>query len=300
MKSSVVGQLGRRLPVARDLWHDVRAVWRARRNGAARCLRLSEAGNFYSPIPNSADRVCHEQAMLSDQLDGIDLRVDAQRRLLRTFFNLGFRIPLPQPHGRFHVPNTYFSYGDAEILTGMILHFKPKRIIEVGSGFSTALMLDISEHYHAMDIACIEPFPHRLRSLTRPTDKFELMQAPAQQVSSDYFASLERNDILFIDSTHVAKAGSDVLHLFFRVIPRLKPGVIIHVHDVFWKFDYPAEWHAEGFAWNEAYFVRALLMHSSFVEILYFNAQMCRDPEIEQYWPAAFGKGQSLWLGVKG
>jgi hypothetical protein len=91
-----------------------------------------------------------------------------------------------------------------------------------------------------------------------------LLELKVQDVQLAEFARLQAGDILFIDSSHVAKTGSDVLHLYFEVLPRLAPGVRIHVHDIFLPFDYPRRWVLdENRSWNEQYLLRALLMYSS-------------------------------------
>lgn len=85
------------------------------------------------------------------------------------------------------------------------------------------------------------------------------------------FSELKANDILFIDSTHVSKLGSDVNSIFFNILPRLNSGVIIHLHDIFWPFEYPASWIQDGRAWNEIYILRAMLQHNKDYSILFFS-----------------------------
>ena len=133
----------------------------------------------------------------------------------------------------------------------LLRRYCPKRIIEVGSGFSSALMMDSNDRFldGSIRFTFIEPYPERLRSLLTEQDNgcMELLQTVVQNVPCEPFASLERNDILFIDSSHVAKIGSDVSnYLVFEILPRLKPGVVVHVHDVMWPFEYPKEWLMEG------------------------------------------------------
>ena len=148
------------------------------------------------------------------------------------------------------------SSKQAIILYALLRRLRPKRIIEVGSGFSSALMLDSNDRFLDGSICStfIEPYPERLRSLLTEHDKgrIELLQTAVQSVPRDVFAPPVTNDILFIDSSHVTKIGSDVNYLLFEILPRLKPGVVVHVHDVMWPFEYPKEWLMEGRAWNEA------------------------------------------------
>jgi hypothetical protein len=120
-----------------------------------------------------------------------------------------------------------------------------------------------------------------------------------QNVPLERFAALEAGDILFVDSSHVAKTGSDVVHLFGQVLPRLAKGVRVHFHDIFWPFEYPEEWIREGRAWNEAYLLRAFLQFNSAFRIVLFNSYLGlhhRDL-VERHLPLFLqNTGGSLWL----
>ena len=139
-------------------------------------------------------------------------------------------------------------------------------------------MLDVNEKFYddKIDLTFIEPSPDRLLGLMKEKDRerCRILQKPVQEVSSALFSSLGEDDILFIDSSHVAKTGSDVLHLFFNVLPSLSKGVIVHFHDVLWPFEYPNAWLECGRAWNEAYMLRAFLQYNSAFRILYFNSMI--------------------------
>jgi hypothetical protein len=112
--------------------------------------------------------------------------------------------------------------------------------------------------------------------LLRPEDNVDVIAAPVQDVPVETFTSLEPGDVLFIDSTHVAKAGSDVVWLFLRVLPRLAKGVVVHVHDVFWPVEYPAQWLREGRSWNEDYLLNAFLCHNDAWRIELFSSWLWR------------------------
>ncbi len=158
----------------------------------------------------------------------------------------------------------------------MLRHLKPARIIEVGSGFSSALMLDTRDQHTDWEsqFTFIEPFPDRLNNLLRETDRtsVQLIESPVQQVDPKLFQTLKAGDLLFIDSSHVSKIGSDVNLLFFEILPKLAAGVYIHIHDIFWPFGYPVEWIREGRAWNEAYLLRAFLVCNASFEICLWNS----------------------------
>jgi predicted O-methyltransferase YrrM len=178
-----------------------------------------------------------------------------------------------QANFRYYFDNIWYSYADALSLYTTILNHKPARIVEVGSGYSSAIMLDMNEHLLAnrMELTFIEPDPDRLFSLLKAEDKTMARIIPeiVQQVDLSIFKELRAGDILFIDSSHTSKAGSDVNFLYFEVLPLLAKGVLVHIHDIFWPFEYPAEWVMEGRCWSEAYLLRALLMDTRRFEILY-------------------------------
>ena len=172
----------------------------------------------------------------------------------------------------------WFDDGDAGLLHSMILEYKPKRIIEIGSGFSTCVMLDTNEYWldNQIEITCIEPYPHRLMENIRNKEKIEIRSEFVQHVPLEVFDSLEANDILFIDSSHVVKAGGDIIWEYFHIIPRLKDGVIIHIHDIIYPFTYPERWILQGRAYTEAFILRAFLMNNNRYEILFFNSMMIK------------------------
>jgi predicted O-methyltransferase YrrM len=239
-------------------------------------------GHFYSPIP-SIDEVRKDSDRLfatpSRTLPGIDLREDDQLALLEVFADRYYREmpfgPTQSPAHRFYFENPMFSYADALSLYSVIRHFEPKRVVEVGSGFSSALTLDTNDLFFNGRIRTtfIEPYPDRLMSLLRGTDKDHatVIQNRVQDVGLDLFAELEPNDILFIDSTHVSKIGSDVNRIVFEILPILAKGVLVHFHDIFLPSEYPPQWIYEGCAWNEAYLLRAFLQFNDRFEILLLN-----------------------------
>ncbi|MGV3557526.1 class I SAM-dependent methyltransferase, partial [Larkinella arboricola] len=209
---------------------------------------------------------------------------------------------------RYYYHNDVFSFGDAIMLHTMMRHFQPKQIIEVGSGFSSAVMLDTRELVgdEALKLTFIDPKPERFFTLLRPDDwqKVRVLEFGVQSIPVYLFETLQSNDILFIDSTHVAKTGSDVNYIFFDILPNLNSGVIIHFHDIFYPFEYPEEWVLgwKGFGWNESYMLRNFLMYNHDFEILLFNSFL------HQQYPGWFAEhmplflnnpGGSLWLRKK-
>ena len=151
---------------------------------------------------------------------------------------------------------------------------RPRRVIEIGSGWSTCVTLDTCERFldEPPDLLLVEPYPERLLELVHEGDieRFELERVQLQDVPLTRFGSLQPNDVLFVDSTHVTKVGSDVNHLLFEILPRLAPGVYVHIHDIQYPFEYNARWISDGRFWNEAYLVRAFLQYNATFEIALF------------------------------
>lgn len=199
--------------------------------------------------------------------------------------------------------NDYYSYGEGIILFCMIRHIQPKRIIEVGSGFSSAVILDTNELFFNYAISCtfIEPHPERLVSLIKKGDKnrIKIIQKKLQDVDINIFSDLSAGDILFIDSTHVSKVGSDVNCIFFKILPYINSGVYVHFHDIYYPLEYPKEWIYEGRAWNEAYLLRAFLQYNDSFKIQFFNsflAHLYRDKLIQDMPLFMKNPGSSIWI----
>jgi methyltransferase family protein len=263
-------------------------------------------GHFYSPIPSADDRRRATRVReLPREIPGVDLQEDAQRALLEKMLPLYGSLGFTAEPGRrrYHYENTFYSYSDAVHYALMLLHHQPRRVIEVGSGYSSALLLDIAEQTASdrpIDMTFVEPYPDELAALARPGDlDGRLVQSGVQDVELSRFTALEAGDFLFIDSTHVAKAGSDVNYLYFEVLPRLASGVFVHVHDIFYPFEYPSDWINEGRSWNEAYVLRAFLEHNDAFEIVLFNTFL---QSFHEAWYAANmplclkNRGGSIWL----
>ena len=205
---------------------------------------------------------------------------------------------------RFYYYNPFFGCHDASVYFSMLLELRPKRVVEVGSGFSSRLLLDTTEQFLGGDtaITLIDPSSETFDSLL-PTAHTRLLSCPVQDAPVELFDELETNDILFVDSSHVGKTGSDVNYYLFQILPRLKPGVVIHIHDMFWPFEYLEDWVLwEKRSWNEAYLVHAFLQYNSAFEILYWNnyAFHFLGAELCEAMPLCMGnEGGSLWIRKK-
>lgn len=264
-------------------------------------------GHYYSPIPNLDELKKNENKIFNseDLLDGIELNDNSQMTLFNDLKNYYPDLPWTdsKSNNRYYYQNDFYSYGDAIILHSMIRHLKPKKIIEVGSGFSSAVIMDTNEIFFGNSISCtfIEPFPERFLSLIKEKDlnKITLIQKNLEDVDLNIFSSLSDGDILFIDSSHVSKVNSDVNFIIFKLLPFLNPGVHIHFHDIFYPFEYPKEWIYEGKFWNEAYILRAFLQFNNSFEIEYFSTYFHKkfhDLIMKDMPLIAKNTGGSIWI----
>jgi predicted O-methyltransferase YrrM len=266
-------------------------------------------GHYYSPIPSRAEVRAHEQNIWSAwprQLPSLELNEEGQVALLEELKQYYRDLPFgdkPKQGLRYHFENGYFSYSDAIVLYCMIRHLKPRKIIEIGSGYSSAVMLDTNDLFFSKAVSCtfIEPNPQRLLSLVKGADrdKCSIITAPLHDVGTDLFKGLSHSDILFVDSSHVAKVHSDVNLILFEILPILEEGVTIHFHDVFYPFEYPKEWVYQGKAFNEAYLLRAFLQYNKIFQIQFFNSFLTyfyRDRFLSEMPLCLKNTGASIWL----
>ena len=267
-------------------------------------------GHFHSPVvdPETVrDYVAESRATDPCDIAGIEIPLAEMEKFWRRHEALIAATPFsenPDPRWRYHVAGGPFPLSDATVLRAMIHAHRPRRIIEIGSGYSTACMLDAADEAGLSDlqITCVEPYPSRLLSLLRPGDEHHVTieQRPVQRMPLDAYRSLEANDILFIDSTHVLKTGSDVHYELFHILPSIRRGVIIHFHDCQFPFEYPDRWiFDENFSWNESYALRAFLMWNTRFAIYFWGGAFVRSfrPLVRQTFPRFLpNSGGSIWL----
>ena len=177
---------------------------------------------------------------------------------------------------RYYFHNNWFGEADGVFYFFMLRYLKPKQIIEIGSGFSSCVLLDSNELFFNNTIKCtfIEPEPTRLLNNIKKTDSIVLLQSNIQNVELDVFKDLEPNDILFVDSSHISSYESDVNYIFFKILPLLKTGVYIHFHDIFPNFEYPVEWIRKNDKINETYLLHAFLMYNTCFSIEMFPSYL--------------------------
>lgn len=250
----------------------------------AKVENLFPQGNYSSSIVDIHYIEKNEGNIFKDDLreeSGIELNLNNQLELLHLFSKEGNILPFSDKENeelRFYGDNDFFHTSSAHILSHIIKTYNTNKIIEAGSGYSSAVMLDVNEKVrnNKIQLTFIEPYPERLKSILKPEDNVDLRECKLQEVDLKFFKQLEKGDILFIDSSHVSKTGSDVNYIIFEILPVLNPGVIIHFHDVFYPFEYPKEWVYEGRGWTENYILRAFLQYNEQFEILFWEDSLCK------------------------
>jgi predicted O-methyltransferase YrrM len=262
--------------------------------------------HFYSPVPNVGELSKRDW----DRKIGESLAFDASKQLdwvrgLQAWNKELADVPAEADASRahlYHWNNPGFAPLDASVYYAAIRQYQPRRIIEVGGGFSTLIAAQAVRMFPADQrpaLTCVEPFP--VEALTIGVEGLDrLIGSPVQDVPLHLFDQLEVNDILFIDSSHVSKAASDVNYLILEVLPRLKPGVLVHIHDIFLPWDYPRDWvlNLRNF-WNEQYVVHAFLLCNSGFDVLAANWFLSREhrPALVEALPSTpVQSGDSLWL----
>ncbi|MGB7442588.1 MAG: class I SAM-dependent methyltransferase [Coleofasciculaceae cyanobacterium] len=229
--------------------------------------------HYYQPVFN-VHKLPDETWTEAKTMHGIDLNPQDQLALLQKFNYTSEleNIPLDQPSESldFFYNNPSFCSGDAEILYSMIRHFKPKNFIEIGSGFSTmmakkALDKNRQEGKPAKHLS-IEPYEIPWLEQLH-LDK--VVREKVEDTDSLVFKELEENDILFIDSSHVVRTGGDVVTEYLNILPNLRKGVLVHIHDIFLPYDYPREWIQKyRYFWTEQYILQAFLSYNSSFKVL--------------------------------
>jgi len=171
----------------------------------------------------------------------------------------------PESLADFHLPNGSFESGDAEFLYSMVRHFKPSKVIEIGSGHSSkiaslALGKNQSENRNSYEHILVEPYPKDWLATIEGTD---VRISKIENCGFDWSVDLKSGDLLFIDSSHMIRPGGDVLKEYLEILPKLASGVIIHIHDIFTPMDYLERWREDNVLfWNEQYLVEAILANS--------------------------------------
>lgn len=283
-----------------------RSAYRGLRRGFSKVGLHVVLKTFYSPIPD-LDELPPGAFERRSELPAIGWDLDAQLEDLTARFAPAmaeFHVPAPAAGDRWHyAPNDSYSVPDAVVLHGIVRTLKPRRIVELGSGHSTLVTAAAARanaaEGHPVTLEVFDPFPGvagpGLPGLTR------LERTAAQDVPFATFASLRSGDILFVDTTHTVKIGSDVNHILLEILPRLAPGVVVHLHDIFLPYEYPRPWLEDfGLYWTEQYLLQAFLAFNSGYEILasVYALKRERPAEMAALLPPGNweGLGAAFWM----
>jgi len=223
--------------------------------------------HYYEPYIDA--RALNARSTIQQRtLPGIDWNISEQLRLLQSFTHtaeLSYFGNFRTEDRQFQLGNGSFESGDAEYLYQFIRTKKPRRVIEVGSGHSTLLARDAismnarEDSTYACDHLCIEPFEAPwLEGLG-----IKVLRKKVEDVEPSTFQSLQSGDLLFIDSSHVIRPQGDVLVEYLQIMPSLRPGVFVHIHDIFSPRDYLPDWQTKNiWLWNEQYLLEAFLTNN--------------------------------------
>jgi len=261
-----------------------------------------EPGHFYSPVSYLQDG--EQLKGWIPRSDEINMNVKRQISNLAKISTRGIVFNEVKTEGKaYFSKNDQFAEGDAFTYSGVLKLAQPRKVVEIGSGFSTAVLYDTKAELRRLrEIVLIEPYPDRLMSLLALDKSTTLIQSNVQDVPIEVFSSLKSRDILFIDSSHVAKTNSDVLFEVFSILPYLAKGVWVHIHDIFWPFEYPEAWVKQGRSWNELYVIRSWLAYNKKVSIQFFSHYLFS--EHRKNWSShipdsVVNPGGGLWLRIE-
>jgi hypothetical protein len=265
-------------------------------------------GHYGSTLPSGADIRKHRAKLFNPPgltNDGVELNTKKQLELLNEFASYHDDFAPDKdasPSRLYYYRNDMYGFADGLVLYCFLRHFKPTKVIEIGSGHSSGLMLDCAKGYlPETHFIFVDPYSTTIADVLSKHSggNYQLIREPVQEVDLTVYSDMRENDILFIDSSHVLKIGSDLSTILYSILPSLNAGVIVHFHDIIFPFEYYETMLREGRAWNEIYFLRAFLQFNSSFEILFFNSflEQVHSGEVRGKMPNYFRSGgSSLWL----
>lgn len=303
--------LGLRLIKASRVYDGYFASWRGPNFDKAQALGLHILPvHYYSPIPdiralNIDDATPKFMATSDDQkAAALTSLADLSERFGDALSNIAAR-PGPTTQA-FSLKGAPYAPVEADLLYGYTRRDKPARIVEIGCGHTTLLMAEAirdaqADGAYAPNYICIEPYrPDYLK--TPPAEVSEFLDKPLQALDFALFDSLNAGDLLFIDSSHVVNYDSDTVHELLRILPRLKPGVMVHIHDIFLPYDYPNDWmQTKRFFWAEQYMLAAFLQDNPTYEVAFPLHQLWKEDqtrlkEIMPWIPDGCAAPGAFWL----
>ena len=276
--------------------------------------------HYYLPIPEELD-VSNGFWEKTSDLIGLDMNVPlALDHLKNVFphymeeFRSKFPVYATNNPEQFYLINGGYMAGDAHVYYSLIRHYKPHRVVEIGAGNSTILagvacLQNQEETGLSVSLTAIDPFPYDLLASGKVPGLSNMIKAKVQDVDLELFTSLVAGDILFIDSSHVLKSGGDVQTEYLEILPRLAPGVFVHIHDISLPRGYPSVYYDNYLYWNEQYLLQAFLAFNSRFEVVWpGNYMMLNYPEqvltvfpeiqiMRQHYPLS--EPSAFWIRVR-
>lgn len=292
----------RAISFLRDMVHDV--LFSRRTFDFLQGLKINLTKNYhYSSIPDVALLRARNVWALESSLCGVavsdEKQLDHTRKVVAAFgHECNFPLVPTGALAEYYVSNGLYGWICATLYYSLIRHYKPRRIIEVGAGMSTYLAAEAVLRNQVEGFGCvltaIEPYPNEtikagFRGLSNT------VQRRVEDLDPSFFEGLDAGDILFIDSTHTVRTGGDVTYLFLEVLPRLRSGVLVHVHDVFLPQHYPEDWIVrKQYFWAEQYLLQAFLAFNESFEILWAGNYLATKypEEMKELFPLPAGVGQ--------
>jgi predicted O-methyltransferase YrrM len=269
-------------------------------------------GHYYSPLPDN--RVLAREPRRSQVwppaprgTPGIDWNAAEQRRLAGEVFaaqrHLEFEVAESADPTVYWTDNDQYPALDAWVLEAFLQHLQPARMIEIGSGYSSLVTARVNRELlgGSIDFTCIEPYPRQFL-LDGVPGVGGLRVEQVQDTPLEVFEALGDGDVLFVDTSHTVKTGGEVAWIYGEIVPRLRPGVVVHIHDAFLPGDYPQPWVLEGWGWNEIYLLKAFLAFNAEFEVLFGVQWMLQnEPQlVERAFPEFVHHreraGGSLWI----
>jgi predicted O-methyltransferase YrrM len=207
------------------------------------------------------------------QTPGVDWNELEQRELAAVFSEqnrLTFADDEDPDPTEYWTRNDQYPALDAWVLEGMLRYLRPRQLIEIGSGYSSLVTARVNREFldRSMRFTCVEPYPREFLQ-AGVSGISDLRVEEVQDTPLELFERLGDGDVLFVDTSHTVKTGGDVAWIYGEILPRLSPGVVVHIHDAFIPGEYPQQWVAEGWGWNEIYLIKAFLAFNSGYRVIF-------------------------------
>lgn len=233
--------------------------------------------HYYTAIPTQAEVRAAAGTRILDANSEINFNTAQQLAFLKIIREYAAElsdVPLKSDRAEYAWDNGMFAFQDASAYYAIARHFKPRRIIEIGCGSSTLVAAAAAKRNGSTEVIAIEPYPlnfynRYLKEMAEGQSEIRLIEQKIQDVDLELFKTLDSGDILFVDNSHVSRTGSDVNHVFFKILPIIKPGVLIHFHDIFLPYEYPQVYYDRLWFFGEQYLLGTYLMNNSSCSILF-------------------------------